>query len=562
MASQSLYRKWRSQTFEEIVGQQRITRTLRNALRSNRIAHAYLFCGPRGIGKTSAARVLAKAVNCQNSSDGEPCNSCSICRSIGEGRSLDVIEIDAASNRGIDEIRDLREKVNFAPSEATYKFYILDEVHMLTAEAFNALLKTLEEPPGHAIFVLVTTEPHRLPATILSRCQRFDFHRISLPDLIGRLRFICEAEGIDVDTGALELVGRLSTGSLRDAESLLDQLVSYCGTKITLDDVHMVVGMTGSEAAKTLAAHVINRDIPSGLRLINETAAEGADLRQFCREVVEYLRGLMLLKVGGAADLLDVTNEALDEMRAMADEASAPMLINSIRHFTAAEAAQRVPVHAQLPLELAFVEATLASQGQEQVDSIGPREGATSIARPPTQPRSLGRPSSHFPETISPAPRAVRDAAPSTRTPASTLSPSRDAAGGETGRSEAVSEAAASDQSDRLGRDWPKIMEAFGLVNKSIQALLRDCQPVKFQEGVAELGFYFQFHRTRIEDQSYRAVVEKVLSDFLGESVRVKCVLAQREKKVQSLLDDPLVKDAVELGARIKKVESSREDVS
>ncbi|MDA8186661.1 MAG: DNA polymerase III subunit gamma/tau, partial [Dehalococcoidales bacterium] len=559
---QSLYRKWRSQTFEEIVGQQRITRTLRNALRSNRIAHAYLFCGPRGIGKTSAARVLAKAVNCQNSSDGEPCNSCSICRSIGEGRSLDVIEIDAASNRGIDEIRDLREKVNFAPSEATYKFYILDEVHMLTAEAFNALLKTLEEPPGHAIFVLVTTEPHRLPATILSRCQRFDFHRISLPDLIGRLRFICEAEGIDVDTGALELVGRLSTGSLRDAESLLDQLVSYCGTKITLDDVHMVVGMTGSEAAKTLAAHVINRDIPSGLKLINETAAEGADLRQFCREVVEYLRGLMLLKVGGAADLLDVTNEALDEMRAMADEASAPMLINSIRHFTAAEAAQRVPVHAQLPLELAFVEATLASQGQEQVDSIGPREGATSIARPPTQPRSLGRPSSHFPETISPAPRAVRDAAPSTRTPASTLSPSRDAAGGETGRSEAVSEAAASDQSDRLGRDWPKIMEAFGLVNKSIQALLRDCQPVKLQEGVAELGFYFQFHRTRIEDQSYRAVVEKVLSDFLGESVRVKCVLAQREKKVQSLLDDPLVKAAVELGARIKKVESSREDVS
>ncbi len=562
MASRSLYRKWRSQTFEEIVGQQRITRTLRNALRSNRIAHAYLFCGPRGIGKTSAARVLAKAVNCQNSSDGEPCNSCSICRSIGEGRSLDVIEIDAASNRGIDEIRDLREKVNFAPSEATYKFYILDEVHMLTAEAFNALLKTLEEPPGHAIFVLVTTEPHRLPATILSRCQRFDFHRISLPDLIGRLRFICEAEGIDVDTGALELVGRLSTGSLRDAESLLDQLVSYCGTKITLDDVHMVVGMTGSEAAKTLAAHVINRDIPSGLKLINETAAEGADLRQFCREVVEYLRGLMLLKVGGAADLLDVTNEALDEMRAMADEASAPMLINSIRHFTAAEAAQRVPVHAQLPLELAFVEATLASQGQEQVDSIGPREGATSIARPPTQPRSLGRPSSHFPETIPPAPRAVRDAASSARTPTSTPSPSMDAAGGETGKSEAVSEAAASDQSDRLVRDWPKIMEAFGLVNKSIQALLRDCQPVKFQEGVAELGFYFQFHRTRIEDQSYRAVVEKVLSDFLGESVRVKCVLAQREKKVQSPLDDPLVKAAVELGARIKKVESSREDVS
>src|SRR3990172_1835861 len=216
-----LYRKWRSQSFSELVGQEHVTRTLLNALASGRLAHAYLFCGPRGTGKTSTARILAKAINCQeNAGLGEPCNRCLMCRSITEGRCLDLIEIDAASNRGIDEIRDLRDKVNFVPNEARYKVYIIDEVHMLTPQAFNALLKTLEEPPGHTVFVLATTEAHQVPSTIISRCQRFDFRRIPLPQMTERLAHICREEGISSRPEALETLARRATGSLRDAENM------------------------------------------------------------------------------------------------------------------------------------------------------------------------------------------------------------------------------------------------------------------------------------------------------------------------------------------------------
>ena len=244
MASQALYRKWRSRTFEDIVAQDHVTHTLANALHSGRIAHAYLFTGPRGTGKTSTARLLAKAANCLGPEDGpRPCNQCPICQAVDEGRLIDLIEIDAASNRGIDEIRDLREKVNFRPNEARYKVYVIDEVHMLTNEAFNALLKTLEEPPGHVIFVLATTEPHKIPATVLSRCQRFDFRRIPAADIVGRLRYIAEQEGILVKDDALAFIARQATGSLRDAISLLDQLVAYGEETVSVEQVQQILGL-------------------------------------------------------------------------------------------------------------------------------------------------------------------------------------------------------------------------------------------------------------------------------------------------------------------------------
>ncbi len=261
MAAQALYLKYRPQTFDEVVGQEPITRTLRNALRQGKIRHAYLFTGPRGTGKTTTARLLAKAVNCQAPEGKRPCNACPICVAINEGRLLDLIEIDAASNRGIDEIRDIREKVGFRPNEGRFKVYVLDEAHMLTEPAFNALLKTLEEPPPHVIFTLVTTDPHKIPATITSRCQRFDFKRIPLQTIVDRLGYIAEQEEIAVEPEALELIAYQGTGALRDAISLLDQLTSY-GDQITLDQVQMVLGTVAGEAASQLVTDLADGTWP------------------------------------------------------------------------------------------------------------------------------------------------------------------------------------------------------------------------------------------------------------------------------------------------------------
>ena len=298
MTSQVFYRKWRPQVLAEVVGQEQVTQTLLNALANERISHAYLFCGPRGTGKTSTGRILAKAVNCLTNGKGEPCNSCPMCQAITEGRALDVIEVDAASNRGIDEIRDLREKVNYAPNQARYKVYIIDEVHMLTKEASNALLKTLEEPPPHVIFVLATTEAHKILPTILSRCQRFDFRRISQADVVAKLSHICQSEGIHIEPEALRLIARAATGSLRDAENLLQQLTTYYGADIELQQVQTILGISGDWRAKELVRHIVNNDISAGIATINSVNSDGLDLRQFNRELVEYLRALLLIKTG------------------------------------------------------------------------------------------------------------------------------------------------------------------------------------------------------------------------------------------------------------------------
>ncbi len=296
--AQALYRKWRPQTFEEVVGQEHVVRTLRNALLSGRVHHAYLFAGPRGTGKTTTARLLAKAVNCLDPEPAHrPCNQCAICRAVNEGRLMDLIEIDAASNTSVEDVRELRERVGYRPSEARYKVYIIDEVHMLSTAAFNALLKTLEEPPSHAIFVLATTEPHRIPATVLSRCQRLDFRRVPLADMVARLRYLAQQEGIQADEDALSLIARHATGSMRDAESLLDQLAAYTDRVITVEAVRTALGTGDEGAILALTDALAARDAARGLAVINEAADRGADPRQFARQMTDHLRALMLIRL-------------------------------------------------------------------------------------------------------------------------------------------------------------------------------------------------------------------------------------------------------------------------
>ena len=297
MSYLSFYRKYRPQTFEDVVGQEHIVRTIRNAIELDRVSHAYLFCGPRGTGKTTMAKLLAKGLNCAEGPTQHPCGVCSSCQGITAGTSVDVIEIDAASNRGINEIRDLREKIRYAPSASRFKVYIVDEVHMLTAEAFNALLKTLEEPPHHAVFILATTEPHKIPETIHSRCQRFDFHKLSPAEVAGHLRSILEREGGEAEEDALRIIALHGDGSVRDAISILEQCYSYSGDRITVDDVALVLGITPMERILGLVEAINGRDIGTLLGLVSNLSAEGRDFRQFLRDAVSVYRDLIVLKL-------------------------------------------------------------------------------------------------------------------------------------------------------------------------------------------------------------------------------------------------------------------------
>lgn len=352
----SLYRKWRPQTFDDLVGQPMVVRTLKNALLNNRIAHAYLFCGPRGTGKTSAAKVFAKALNCVENPTDQPCNQCFSCQQINSGRSVDVLEMDAASNRRIDEIRDLREKVNFSPSEGPYKVYIIDEVHMLTKEAFNALLKTLEEPPPNVVFILATTEPHKVISTIKSRCQRFDFGLFSISDLIARMRYICTQEGIEITEQAETLIARAAQGGMRDAISILDQAIAFGGDRVTADDVVTILGKVDQQILAEFVKIIAQHDTESGLILINQIANQGKDLHQFVKDLLYHLRDLLLIKECGLENMvLELPKELLTDLSGQAEKLVLRDLIRCLEILSETEQKLKFASQPRLILEMAII---------------------------------------------------------------------------------------------------------------------------------------------------------------------------------------------------------------
>ncbi|MBI2908189.1 MAG: DNA polymerase III subunit gamma/tau [Chloroflexi bacterium] len=534
--SEVLYRKWRPQVLADVAGQEHVTRTLRNALATHRVAHAYLFCGPRGTGKTSTGRILAKAINCLTDGAGEPCNACAMCESITEGRSLDVVEIDAASNRGIDEIRELRERVNFAPNQARFKVYIIDEVHMLTEPAFNALLKTLEEPPAHAVFILATTEVHDIPATILSRCQRFDFRRIPQSAVVARLEHVCQHEKIDIEPAGLALIARGATGSLRDAENLMQQLVTFYGDSITAAQVASMLGITGDARIRELAKHIFGRDVSAGLTTINSVSADGLDLRQFGRELVEYLRTMLLVKAG-AEGATDLPAESLAQIRGMVSSLAMNAIVRAIKLFGQIDPdlSRGADEQATLPLELALVEYSLEERA--------PAAQAAPVKEAPAKPVER-RPKAVETETVvAPGPRVeVAAPAPAPEPVASQL---------ETSSAPAKSPL---ESIDRLSALWNQVVEASKGADKkgTVAALLRGCKPQAVEDSTMVLGCSSTFHKDKVENPEILKVVEEAVSRILGTPHRVRCVLAPERKTVpRPVKESPLVKEALRMGARI-----------
>ncbi len=573
MTAQALYRKWRPRTFDELVGQKHVVRTLHNALVSGRVHHAYLFAGPRGTGKTTTARLLAKAVNCLAPEEERPCNACEICVAINEGRLLDLIEIDAASNTGVDDVRELRERVGFRPNEARYKVYVIDEVHMLSNAAFNALLKTLEEPPEHAIFVLATTEPHKILPTVLSRCQRFDFHRISIAEMVDRLAWLAEREGIEVERQALRLIARQATGSMRDAESLLDQLASYNEGGITVEDMRAALGIGADETVMEITQALVDGDVAKGLEAINAAVDKGTDPRQFARQMVEHLRALLLLRLASGVVPPHVPEALLPSLRDQAAAFSRRELAKAVRLFNQAAQEAKGGWQPQLPLEMAFIEALLPSEPAGGGGGGGDSSGKGRIARGNPQGRSAGQGTGT--SKAAPATSARR----AKRTGAGPGRGERAEVSERPAQRQVVRDAAATYEAVDVGdgplavegvrEHWTDFLDALRPKDLSLEALMRSCEPVSVEEDVIVLGFVHKFHRSKVEDEKKRSIVEDVLSALFGRQLHVRCVMNRQGKSrpvqktdqrgedgqdspEQDVSTDPLVRMAVdELGAEV-----------
>ncbi len=535
--AQALYRKWRPRQWDEVVGQEHIVQTLKNAVAGGRVGHAYLFAGPRGTGKTTTARLLAKAVNCLAPDPADrPCNQCENCQALNEGRFLDLIEIDAASNTSVDDVRDLRDKINFSPSKGAFKVYIIDEVHMLSTAAFNALLKTLEEPPDHAIFILATTEVHKIPATVLSRCQRHEFRRIPVQEIVVRLKAMAGQEGLQVEPEALTLIARQATGSLRDAISLLDQLASV-DKSITLAIAQTVLGTAASQAVIDLTRDLLERDPAAGMDLIHRALDGGTDPRQFARQIVDYLRGLLLIRMGNS-EAVDVTREQLAQMALQAQAFDVPRLLEVVRIFNAAATDLRSGWQPSLPLELAFAEAI-----QEKAPGAAREEpsGAKPTSRPEPAP-STGN---------TPAPAAGQSPAPAAgQTPAPGPTPARSAAAPESSPPTPPPAASAPSPATPGGgslnfqavvQSWPKVRALVKKHRSQTDGLLNSCRLLGIKEGVLVLGFDTEIVKSKMEKGDHTLLTQQALRQVLGADLPVRCVVAN--KKSGELPEDLAIED-------------------
>ena len=524
----ALYRRYRPQTFSAIVGQEHVTRTLRNAIASGQVAHAYLLSGVRGTGKTSIARLIAKAVNCANTKDGEPCDRCETCVAIRDGRFLDLIEIDAASNRGIDEMRDLRDKVRFAPSMGQYKVYVIDEAHQLTTEAFNALLKTLEEPPPHAMFILATTESQKIPATIVSRTQRFDLRRIPHKGVVAQLGKIVEQEKLQADPAALDAIARQAQGSLRDAESMLDMVIAFANGPITLKEVDDLLGASDWEETAALFDALAAADGAKGVELIGRLVDDGRDLRLFVRRAIEHARALVFTRATGHPPET-ASEQMAAKLTAQAQGISLDQLAKIAKRLVETEQHLRTSEGTPLPLELAVLDLVTSSE---------------KVAPPPDARREADRPAAARPPAL-----------PSTR-----AEPRRDATRGsvvaiaERRVAEATITAGATSpvvKLETVRKAWGELVERAKERSVGKAAQLAKAEPLAIDGATIVVGFGEEFARLLWQDKR-RPELEQDLSEILKTAIRVRCV---RQPGVpEAVPDDPMLRAAIDTLGRPDRI--------
>ncbi|MDF1580318.1 MAG: DNA polymerase III subunit gamma/tau [Desulfuromonadales bacterium] len=545
-----LARKWRPQLFEDLVGQEHVSRTLGNSIRSGRVHHAFLFTGARGVGKTSAARILAKALNCEQGPTVTPCNVCPACLEITAGQGVDVFEIDGASNTGVDDVRDLRENIRYLPAKSNYKIFIIDEVHMLSINAFNALLKTLEEPPAHAKFIFATTEPHKIPITILSRCQRFDFRKIDINKLVHRLREIVTAEGMEISDRALMLIARRGEGSMRDALSTLDQVIAFCGDQVGDEDVQALLGLVDRRLLFAAAEGVLRRDARACLDAVCKIDELGHSFRQFCQELVELFRGLVLCRVlDEPGDLLPMTTDEITELRALAATVEPEELHRAVTALIHVESDLAQATFPRLALEMALIRLATLPPGRDiamllhKLEQLECRLGSGGVT---TLPRS------------SPPPLPV---APGAAPPPGGPPPKK---------------AEAPPSATNSAKSWVGLVEHVKSRRRPlIASLLEHASPMSLPPEVLEVGLASgSFQLAQLQDEDNRNALAELANEYFGMAVQVKVTArnkdvaaplslneerhtreTDRKKRLRDdALEHPMVKKALDIFAG--KVES------
>lgn len=555
--AKALYRKWRPQNWDEVAAQEHVIQTLRNAVVHDRVAHAYLFAGPRGTGKTTSARLLAKAVNCLDPDPkNRPCNQCEHCLALNAGRFMDLIEIDAASNTSVDDVRDLREKINFSPSQGEFKVYIIDEVHMLSTAAFNALLKTLEEPPPHAIFILATTEIHKIPATVLSRCQRHEFRRISVKVIVEHLKEKSKGEGIQVTEEVLTEIARQATGSLRDAISLLDQLTSTTDN-ITLEMAQTVLGTATNMRVVEIIDARIAKNAAQGLTHINQALDSGTDPRQLARQIVTYLRNVLLYKMGND-NQIDVVKEVRVKIDEHANRFSMRELLSAIEAFNQATVEEHANWHPGLGLELAFT--SFLAEPQQQAEAVS-QPGAEVQAAQPVSPKPQAKTQKTSRKQSNQAPQAT--AQPEKQQASKDIkeeqTQQKEPDTQKPDETQTVGEVAIND----IHRTWPQIKAKVGQHNPRTEGLLNSAKLTGLQENTLVLGFASTTLKEMMEKEGNITITADILEEVYGKPMNVKCIVTSHQGS--ALPDDVKIdKDGMvgtatrDLGGKISSAEQAK----